>query len=387
MLTGSAAFAAQGWPVQVHDLDIQTTGSGARLLGAAWQDRAVLPVAWRETRTVRSWFGRFDWDEGTVEVMGDLEHPRDDGSWSAPAPLRVLCRAISCEGPWGEIPVLPLRYEADAYRRMGRTERASELLAWAEAGEAPGKADGGWEAGEGQELVRALADAAHARGLLPAGTRMDGPTAFRLVRDLPYERPTDNRPRTLLREWRGTCSGKHRLLGHILSGLGYRTRLMIATYRYDLPHSASVLPGIAPIVQQGPVPDVHNFLEVADGGSGRWAAVDATWPTGAEPLGFSVNRAWCPGEPQDVACVPPFHAWEVPPEVDPDAYKADVVRTWCGDDLGRREALIAALSGALRTPRLAPVSPQQGSDAGAPSSRHAPPSEPSPDRHVEGVSS
>jgi hypothetical protein len=96
------------------------------------------------------------------------------------------------------------------------------------------------------------------------------------------------------------------------------------------------------------VPDVHNFLEVRTDPHGSWTTVDATWPAGADFLGFPVNRAWHPGVSQRVACVAPFHAWEVPTGVDPDRYKADVVRIWCGDDLVRREALIDALSRALR---------------------------------------
>jgi len=136
VLTGSGAFAAQGWPVEVHDLDIQTTGPGAQLLNTAWSDHVVFPVALRETGAIRSWFGRFAWNEGTVDVIGDIEHRQPDGGWSAPPPLRVLRRTVPCPG-LGEVPVLPLRYEADAYRRMGRTERAAQLLAWADAGEAP----------------------------------------------------------------------------------------------------------------------------------------------------------------------------------------------------------------------------------------------------------
>jgi len=351
VITGSAAFAAQGFPVEVHDLDIQTTSRGARLLGAWWRHEMILPVALRETGSVRSVFGRFTWPEGAVEVMGDIEHRRADGTWAAPPPLHILRRHIRCRG-LGDVPVLPLRYEAEAYRLMNRPERAAELLAWAEATEVPeGQRGASSErrADLRSDLRSRLAEAAYLRGLIPPGTVVDAPLAFRLVRDLPYRRPSDNRPRTLIDEWRGTCSGKHRLLAQLLSECGYRTRLMIATYFYRLDPSGKALPELTRILEQGPVPDVHNFLEVGTRG-GRWVAVDATWPAGAEVLGFAVNEAWDLSQSQQVACLPPFHAWEIPPGVDPDRYKANVVRMWCGDHLGRREALIQVFAEALRDP-------------------------------------
>jgi hypothetical protein len=124
---------------------------------------------------------------------------------------------------------------------------------------------------------------------------------------------------------------------------------MIATYFYRLGPSGKPLPQLTRILKEGSVPDVHNFLEVQTR-DGRWLAVDATWPAGAEVLGFAVNEPWDLSQSQKVACCPPFHAWEIPPGVDPDQYKAKVVRMWCGDHLGRREALIQVFTEALRDP-------------------------------------
>lgn len=358
VLTGSGAFAAQGLSVEVHDLDIQTTGPGVRFLDAAWRDHRVLPAAWRVTGPVRSWLGRFEW-HGTVDAIGDIEHRNADGTWGAPPPLGVLRRFVR-HPALGHIPVLPLRYEAEAYRRMGRTEEAARLLAWAESERAARNSlrTAGEDSDGPAPLLSLLTQSARDRALLDREAAMDGPTAFRLVRDLPYARPLDNRPEGLIREWRGTCSGKHRLLRSLLQGLGYDARLMIATYRYDVPGPGAPGPELVGILERGPVPDVHTFLEVRSGPGEAWLPLDATWPAGSERIGLPVNGPWRLGESQAIACTPPFHAWEVPPDADPDLYKDAVVRAWCGEDRGRREALIAALSlTVLHHERPAPYAP------------------------------
>lgn len=160
---------------------------------------------------------------------------------------------------------------------------------------------------------------------------------------MPYHRPSDNRPETLIAEWCGTCSGKHVLLGQLFAEVGVQSRLMIATYRYTWRAAAKPPPELASILAAGPVPDVHNFLEIA--WAGVWLPVDATWSEAAGRLGFAFNRELVPGVAHEVACTPPFWAWPVPQGADLAAYKGRVVRRHCGEDLPRREAFIAALAG------------------------------------------
>lgn len=65
-------------------------------------------------------------------------------------------------------------------------------------------------------LTEQLQQAALERGLSVPG--QPGPAdVFRLVREMPYRRASDRRPETTIREWRGTCSGKHYLLKALLS--------------------------------------------------------------------------------------------------------------------------------------------------------------------------
>jgi len=65
----------------------------------------------------------------------------------------------------------------------------------------------------GNVSLRALLrEHAEARGLIPGGVALTPAGAFVLVRDLPYQRAASRQPEVIIREWRGTCSGKHYVL-------------------------------------------------------------------------------------------------------------------------------------------------------------------------------
>ncbi len=190
-------------------------------------------------------------------------------------------------------------------------------------------------------LLDAFVVAAQERGLF-GEKKVTAPDLFRLVRDMPYRRPSDGRPGTLVEEWCGTCSGKHVLLQQLLYEIGVSSRLMIATYRYSWQAAGAPPPELAAILDAGPVPDVHNFLEVQ--GDAGWLPVDATWPETTKELGFAFNQELVPGVAHQIACVPPYHAWPVPAGVQLPAYKERIVRGHCGPDLRRREAFIEAIA-------------------------------------------
>lgn len=199
-------------------------------------------------------------------------------------------------------------------------------------------------------ILKTFAAAARQRGLV---TGLPAPAVcFALVRDMPYRRPSRPDLPTMVAEWCGTCSSKHRLLQALLAAHGLSSRLMVATYHYRWTLNVPAPPPIAAILQTGPVPDVHNFLEVAS--TTGWQTLDATWPRAGAKLGFPVNERWMRGTPQHVACLPPFTAWPVPPDVDVAAYKNGVVDQWCGVDRPRRERLILALSAFISDAGLSP---------------------------------
>lgn len=124
-LTGSTSFVLQGMDLEAHDIDIQTDRDSAYKLGELLQEYAVEPVRFSGTDKIRSHFGRFQVGQAEVEIMGDIEKRRPDGTWESSPDLRSLTKYVSYEGM--RLPVLSLAYEAKAYRRMGRIERAGEI--------------------------------------------------------------------------------------------------------------------------------------------------------------------------------------------------------------------------------------------------------------------
>jgi hypothetical protein len=82
-------------------------------------------VVFSSTERIRSHFGALLIEGIVVEIMGDLQKRREDGTWEPAVDLEKQKRFIHVEGL--DIPVLSLAYEAEAYRKLGRHERAGLL--------------------------------------------------------------------------------------------------------------------------------------------------------------------------------------------------------------------------------------------------------------------
>lgn len=193
-------------------------------------------------------------------------------------------------------------------------------------------------------LIPALRAAALARGLIEADARIDAAHAFALVRDMPYARASDPRPETLIEEWRGTCSGKHLLLGALLRELGHDSMLIHVLHEFTPRNSPWLPPHLLAEAARAPVPDVHNFLMV-DHDAG-WFAVDATWPLAARTLGLPANELWTPGRNMTVAA-DVDEIYDTPDDEDPLEFKARVLADHAGEPgtpaRVRRERFIEAL--------------------------------------------
>ncbi len=130
-LTGSLSFALQGMPLTPADIDIQTDQAGAYEIECRLAAYVVSPVYLRETARLRSYFARLQIDHVTIEVIGALQKRAPGGQWEPPPDLNAIRRRVPLRGR--QIPVLDLAYEAEAYARMGRLERAVALRAWVAA--------------------------------------------------------------------------------------------------------------------------------------------------------------------------------------------------------------------------------------------------------------
>ena len=105
------------------------------------------------------------------------------------------------------------------------------------------------------------------------------PTPLSLVRDMPYERASSRDPATTIREWRGTCSGKHYLLNDLFDELGFKSRIFMATHKFTEQNTQHFPEHLRGLLSDGPVPDVHTFLKIkSPGESDEWVDIDATWP-------------------------------------------------------------------------------------------------------------
>jgi hypothetical protein len=173
-------------------------------------------------------------------------------------------------------------------------------------------------------LVEHLQSEAVERGLLEPRTEIDAARAFALVRDMPYMRASSREPETTIREWRGTCSGKHYLLKALFAELGLRSRLIACTTESQIDPS-EVPPELRPIVERagGRIVDIHNYL-VVESPQGDMV-VDATWPLETERIGFTVNETFVLGNDQELASTP-IESWIVPEDRDPQEFKNELLR-------------------------------------------------------------
>jgi hypothetical protein len=196
-------------------------------------------------------------------------------------------------------------------------------------------------------LVPSLRAAAVSRGLLDDGRPVTPAIAFALVRDMPYVRASSREPATTIAEWRGTCSGKHYLLRDLFDELGVPATLIACTHEFTLENSPWLPAELSAELEEGPLPDVHNFLRIqAFPGTERgdeWMTVDATWPAAAARLGLPVNEDFELGQDQRVAC-DPIEVFHVPDDVDPQALKERLIAIHADGQIERRDRFIEGLS-------------------------------------------
>ena len=176
-------------------------------------------------------------------------------------------------------------------------------------------------------LVPQLRAEAVRRGLFPDDTPLRPEWAFTLVRDMPYERASDRQPETVIREWRGTCSGKHYLLQALFDELGLDTMLLLATHEFTPENSPWLPPHLLEVVREAPVPDVHTFLRVR--AREDWGAVDATWPLAARDLGLPVNVELVLGRNLAIAA-DIEELFDVPEDEDAQVFKERVIAMHVG---------------------------------------------------------
>jgi hypothetical protein len=192
-------------------------------------------------------------------------------------------------------------------------------------------------------LLELLKSKAVAKGLLKPEEEIDLEKAFQLVRDMPYIRASSRDPEAIIREWRGTCSGKHYLLKGLFAELGYSSHVVACTTEgYMDPQK--VWGKLRRLLRQseGRFVDVHNYLvlELPEGEM----IVDATWPISAKGMGTVVNERFVPGENHKIA-VKPLKSWVVPEDRDPQEFKNEILKeSFTPEELSHRDQFLETVS-------------------------------------------
>jgi len=194
-------------------------------------------------------------------------------------------------------------------------------------------------------LVAMLEREATKRSLWPPRDAADRllapPDAFYLVRDMAYGRASSRDPFTTIREWRGTCSGKHYLLRVLFAELGLRADLMACTTRITGENAVYLPPALRELLNAGPIIDIHNYLILHPPHGAM--VVDATWPLHMKALGVTVNEEFVWGRDMTIACEP-LVTQVVLDHGDPQQFKEDLLRKSAdARELARRDAFIAAM--------------------------------------------
>jgi hypothetical protein len=192
-------------------------------------------------------------------------------------------------------------------------------------------------------LLQLLKSKAVEKGFLKPEDEIDLEKAFLLVRDMPYIRASSRDPEVIIREWRGTCSGKHYLLKGIFAELGYSSHVVACTTIGHI-DPQKVWGKLRRLLKQseGRFVDVHNYL-VLKLPQGEMI-VDATWPISAKGMGTVVNERFVPGEDQKIA-VKPLKSWVVPDDRDPQEFKNEILKeSFTAEELAHRDEFLETVS-------------------------------------------
>ena len=179
------------------------------------------------------------------------------------------------------------------------------------------------------------------RSPVTADEPLTAAACFTLIRDMPYRRASSRQPEAIIREWQGTCSGKHYALDRIFGELGLHSHVIMCTHRFTRDNTPHFPAELRVLVERETVPDVHTYIKLeTDRGL---MVVDATWPSSAAPLGMPVNRYFEAGQDMTIAC-DPIDTHEVPAGQDPQVFKERLIEEFCGASSQVRDDFIEGMS-------------------------------------------
>lgn len=129
---------------------------------------------------------------------------------------------------------------------------------------------------------------------------------FETVRDIPYGDIGSRDPFLVLKKRRGTCSGKHQLLGFLYQAMGVPVRYMMCRTSFQC--LKNILPdSLKQILESHDIVDYHNYLLIL---MNKWLVVDVTFDRPLARYGFPVNDNW-DGLSNCTIAFPPIKVFQV----------------------------------------------------------------------------
>ena len=127
-VTGSLGMALQGMKLEVHDIDLQTNTTGAYEIEKRLSEYIIQPVRYVTSERIQSHLGVLKIEGIKVEIMGALQKLLDGQKWERPIEVAKYRHFVETDGM--RVPVLSLAYEQQAYRQLGRVDRAAAIERW-----------------------------------------------------------------------------------------------------------------------------------------------------------------------------------------------------------------------------------------------------------------
>lgn len=127
-VTGSMGMVLQGMDLPINDIDIQTDEDGTYEVERRLAQYVIVPVLYKASERIRSRLGKLNVEGIQVEIMGGIQKRSQEGEWEEPVQVARHRLWVDVEGL--SLPVLSLEYEYQAYKIMGRDEKAARIRAF-----------------------------------------------------------------------------------------------------------------------------------------------------------------------------------------------------------------------------------------------------------------
>lgn len=143
---------------------------------------------------------------------------------------------------------------------------------------------------------------------------------FTKVRDIPYGDIGSRDPLDILKQNKGTCSGKHFLLKELYSVLNIPIKEFIVMHKFNNLQVNFPLE-IKELLEKNEIIDPHNYIQIKP--FDKWITVDVTWNKELEKLGFPVNKHWNGKESMPVSVVTTNDVYET---TEPEKLKKELIK-------------------------------------------------------------